>query len=90
MPTKELEQALASAVRASLPLQDKQDRLAFIGKYLLAQHIGTALPVAESQVDIMEIRGKLKELLAELSLELTKVVNAARGKPGWPLKDRWR
>ena len=55
-------------------------RLAFIGNHLLAQLDGTVMPVAEG-IEVVWTRAEL----VELSMELTKVVNAARGKSGWPI-----
>ena len=75
-----LQDALAAAVRASLPLA-ADARLPFVRRHLRATIDGTPLPIAEG-----ERAGPPAALTAELnelSKLLTKVVNGARDKPGW-------
>lgn len=77
-----LQDALAAAVRASLPLA-ADARLPFVRRHLRATIDGTPLPIAEG-----ERAGPPAALTAELnelSKLLTKVVNGARDKPGWPM-----
>jgi len=82
----EISDNLASAVRASVSLP-QADRIAFVGRHLLAQAESKPLPVAEqSETSEPLSRAILQEELAALADVLTTAVNAASGRPGKALQ----
>ena len=82
----EISDNLASAVRASISLPPAE-RIAFVGRHLLAQAESKPLPVAEqSETSEPLSRAILQEELAALADVLTTAVNTASGRPGKALQ----
>lgn len=82
----DLRAALTSAVRASLPLPAPR-RLGHIASCLLATADGQELPAIDGPRPRAEWAGeRLPAELKTLSEEITTAVNAAKGKPGWPIR----
>lgn len=78
----EVENVVARAVKASLPLSPHL-RLKFVAQYIHAHLDSSTLPIADGdELNLSTVRAELEEM----SKSLTLAVNAARGKPGWPLE----
>ena len=86
-----VERELAAAMRAALPLEAPY-RLNFIGRYLLAQLAGEALPTVTNGLSTDDLARKmlmtteLEEELQRASEVVTLLLNSTKGLDGWPTR----
>jgi hypothetical protein len=86
MDTPKLSEQLSTAVRAAIVLAP-DDRAAFVGAHLRAQHQKAPPPTAISDRSKPTDRAELQAQLLALADTLTAAVNAAAGMPGAPLEN---
>jgi len=76
-----LQTILSAAVQQSLTVPSAE-RPAFISRYLSATHEGQQ---PQPTVTVRRVDGNVKEELPALASMLTRAINAARGRAGWPM-----